>query len=385
MIEGALADITYAKLTELVGRAREGRTLEFKSRMPETAKLIQGVSALANTAGGDFVIGVEAPDGVVASIKGIEIENLDKKRLAVEESIRNGVEPRLPRLDIHGVPCPDAGNFVLVIRTARSWIGPHRVIRDSRFYGRNSGGKYPLDVSELRTAFLLGAQAEERIRRFQADRISKVVEGRVPVPLGPAAVILHVIPAPALTAFGSQDFVATLQDGTHFPLPLEGPGGGNQFRFNLDGMVNSVLVRNHGIYSYAQMFRSGAIEGALPLGLRDDGKPYFVGSILAHKLVAAARQYASVLNSLEVAFPVFVMVSFYAEHGFFMRSSDTGGGWRDNGPLTGPAIILPEVAIESSEANIANALRPALDALWNGFGAPACELYSSSGDWIGRS
>jgi hypothetical protein len=44
----------------------------------------------------------------------------------------------------------------------RSWIAPHRVKANDKFYGRNSKGKYPLDVSELRTAFMLSEQLTEK-------------------------------------------------------------------------------------------------------------------------------------------------------------------------------------------------------------------------------
>jgi hypothetical protein len=75
--------------------------------------------------------------------------------------------------------------FVLAIRVIRNWIRPYLVVKDGRFYGRGSGGKYPLDVLELRTAFLLGENTEARVRRFQANRITRIVAGAPAAALEP--------------------------------------------------------------------------------------------------------------------------------------------------------------------------------------------------------
>jgi hypothetical protein len=98
---------------------------------------------------------------------------------------------------------------------------------------------------------------------------------------------------------------------------------------------------------------------------------------------APARQFVGVLNSLEVAFPVFAMLSLCSSAEFFMRSARPEGWNHDDGPLAEPVVTLPEVAIENADADIAAALRPALDALWNGFGWASCDLYSPSGEWLG--
>ena len=47
------------------------------------------------------------------------------------------------------------GNQIVLVRIPRSWVSPHMVTHKgtSRFFARNSAGKYQLDVSELRTAF----------------------------------------------------------------------------------------------------------------------------------------------------------------------------------------------------------------------------------------
>ena len=46
--------------------------------------------------------------------------------------------------------------------------------QNSRFYSRNSAGKYALDVAELRGAFALSASVGERIREFRDFRLGKL-------------------------------------------------------------------------------------------------------------------------------------------------------------------------------------------------------------------
>ena len=91
----------------------------------------------------------------------------------------------------------------MIIRVSRSWASPHMItFQDwSRFYSRNSAGKYPLDVMELRSAFLLSETAAERIRRFRAERIGRIIAGDTPIPMGEGAkIILHLIPLIAFRA-----------------------------------------------------------------------------------------------------------------------------------------------------------------------------------------
>lgn len=112
MIEKPIGAITLADLQDLIGVAREDKTLEFKVEIPgklasDSVPVLAGVSSLANSAGGDFVLGVAAKDGLAASVPGVTIPNIDAETLCLEQMPANGLEPRLLRLDIRAVPCAD--------------------------------------------------------------------------------------------------------------------------------------------------------------------------------------------------------------------------------------------------------------------------------------
>jgi len=65
----------------------------------------------------------------------------------------------------------------------------------SRFYSRNSAGKYPLDVSEICALFALSETTTERIRNFRLERLSKIISGETQVALDEAPkTVLHIIP-----------------------------------------------------------------------------------------------------------------------------------------------------------------------------------------------
>jgi hypothetical protein len=70
-----------------------------------------------------------------------------------------------------------ANGVVVVIHVPRSWIGPHMAAppKQSHFHSRGAAGRVPLDVHEIRKAFLAATHAIDRIRGFRDDRIGRVV------------------------------------------------------------------------------------------------------------------------------------------------------------------------------------------------------------------
>jgi predicted HTH transcriptional regulator len=84
MILKPIHDIRLADLDALVGVVAEGKTIEYKREMPggtsaEKVKFLAAVSSLANTAGGDLLIGVPAKDGIPIAISGIAVPSKTTK------------------------------------------------------------------------------------------------------------------------------------------------------------------------------------------------------------------------------------------------------------------------------------------------------------------
>jgi hypothetical protein len=87
-----------------------------------------------------------------------------------------------------------AGNTTL--RDSKPFIKDH-----GKFYKRNSAGKYPMDVSELKIAFIQSEQIVDKIRKFRNDRVEKLkAEHELPVNLySGAKTVLHLVPLSAFS------------------------------------------------------------------------------------------------------------------------------------------------------------------------------------------
>jgi hypothetical protein len=380
-LDAIQAEDLQALLTDQVA---ESKTLEYKREVPggkdgDKIALLAGISSLANTQGGDFVIGVDAPKGVPIAVEGVVLGDPDAARARLEDILRSGIQPRLPRIDI-GLILAGPGRYVVVIRVAsRSWIGPHRVTFSGhdRFYGRTSAGKYPLDVGELRTAFLLSETVAERIRGFRAGRLATIASGETPVPLDRGAKsVLHVLPVTAFTTdqrLAVAEHLATLRDFQ----PLG--GGGWDHRINLDGVVT--FDRPDHAETYTQVFRDGAVEAVLVYPPRDDRRLVPSGSY-EEDIMRAVPSYVSRLAQAGAGFPMFIFLALLDVRGYWLglHPSIRGEGHQ----VDREAIVLPEVVIAGREFDRTAVLRPLLDMVWNAFGLPRSLNFDEKGQWRPR-
>ena len=107
MIPGPIENIDRGALQALIDQeVPEGKTIEYKVDFPgkaqsERVPLLATIASLANTAGGDLLMGVEEKNGIPVGLPGIAIDNLDAVKLQLENMLRNGLAPRLPVVRIH--------------------------------------------------------------------------------------------------------------------------------------------------------------------------------------------------------------------------------------------------------------------------------------------
>ena len=154
-----LGNLTEQHLQDLKENSvAEGKTLDYKRDLIGTSdkkEFLADVSSFANASGGHLVFGMEEEGGVPTELCGVDVDDVDSEILRLENLIRDGLEPRIYGHDIKPVDLSN-GKKALVIRIPKSFASPHVVKLKGtfRFYSRNSAGKYPLDVQELRTAFL---------------------------------------------------------------------------------------------------------------------------------------------------------------------------------------------------------------------------------------
>lgn len=202
--------IDYEALQRLVAEGdawREGRFWDFKTTVPaapqsgkkdERREALADISSFANAEGGLLIIGVRAENGVPVALPGIPRTDLDALALRLQALAREHLDPPLTRITPHIVKGTPEGGF-LILEIPRSVVGPHAVWlnRDGRFWKRNAGGKYQMDVTELRESFLEAERWLDEAVLLRGDRIRVIAQGLYApyaFPPGWSAIVLHAIP-----------------------------------------------------------------------------------------------------------------------------------------------------------------------------------------------
>ncbi len=218
-----LSEIAEFDLQALIENGvREDRTLEFKrdaygGNDDARAEFLADISALANTLGGDLIIGMDEDGGIAKDLPGMASSiDVDQEKLRLTQIAQAGLQPRLAALEMHPVTLA-RGSYALVIRVGRSYQKPHRVIFKgrNRFWARSSSGKYEPDVDELRAIFTAAPTLAQQIREIRADRVAAVLAGETPIPLSsdPGVFILHFVPFEAAESAAATADLANLKSG----------------------------------------------------------------------------------------------------------------------------------------------------------------------------
>ena len=152
--ETALLSLERNEIPESI-RLEFKRELNLGSREAKR-EAAKDVSALANTAGGRLLYGIEEkelPDGskVAGPIKPLTDGTLDA---TLSDVLVGSIHPR-PRFAVRKVPVP--GGFVLVVEVYDSFGRDLHLVTgygESRFYKRHSQGTFPMTEPEIREAYL---------------------------------------------------------------------------------------------------------------------------------------------------------------------------------------------------------------------------------------
>jgi hypothetical protein len=376
--------ITLADLESLRDNCvTESKTLEYK-RQPfsdpsfDRATFLATVCALANTDGGDILFGVETKDGVPVSFPGIPAASEDDSKLRVSNALRDMMEPRLAGLIFWRVALTPS-TVILGLRVAPSVNAPHRSRHTNHFYRRGDGQNYALDVPELRDTFLVAHSINERIRAFHAQRLGRIFDKQGPelLALG-AQVVLHVIP---LSAFKARQQI-DIDPNRRELWELEPMGSlGSSHRVNLDGYVRYYRDGERAA-AYSILFRNGIIEAVKVFVPQPRGanipEQLIPSSSLGEDLRVAVKRYFGVLKACGIDPPAVLFLSLLGVHDYVFAVAKTWGPFhradRSN-------IALPEVIVDSFDADPDRLLKPILDVLWNAFGLERCTLYDENGIW----
>jgi hypothetical protein len=386
MIPKSLNTIALLDLQRLVEEAvRESRTMEYKQDFPsgqskDKVHFLRAVTSMANSGGGDVIYGIEAKDGVPVEVCGITLTtSYDEAQLRLENLMREAVQPRLQAVGFRWVEVGE-GKVALVVRVRNSWNGPHRVLLENHnhFYGRNSAGAYPMDVSELRAAFLLSDSVGGRMRDFRAERLMRVEAGRTPVPFGHGAVaVVHILPVSAFsTSHGAQlDATRELVRPIHLLGDDQRP---SCFSVNIDGVVG-FESRDADNGQYAQMFRNGCLELVASDPWAHLNSPLLRGKWVVFNFIKAISHNIVCLRALGIDAPYVVSISFVRVKGYQL-SNGNHAHHRQPVTLVEDVLVLPDLIIEDIDSGVAKTLRPTFNILWNAFGFEECPFFDDNGE-----
>lgn len=365
---------------------REDRTIEYKRELPASSeagkgKFLAGAPSIANTSGGDIFFGIEEEKGLPTQIVGIQSSDLDREILRLEQWMDSGLEPRIRR-NFGAVNCGE-GKRVVILRIDRSWSGPHWVQDSSKFWGRNSAGKYPLDVSELRAAFTLSSSVIDRIRGFRTDRIIAISNNETPVPMhaGPK-LILHCIPTESFAGQLQFDLIPFLRD--HARLPTLGNQGFSR-RINLDGVLAGDGEGTYVGNTYTQLYRNGLIEvvaGPVGLVFEMEGKQWIGSELYERNLPNYLRTCFRVFGEIEAGGPVAVALTLTNARG--LRMAIPMAQFNSSRLIDRDTLVLPETVVQDLAADPVKVLRPMFDLVWNACGFERTRNFDKEGNWIGR-
>jgi len=302
----------------IAARVPEGKTIDYKESLGDLDsekgknEILRDVSSFANTAGGTIYFGIKEerddknqPTGFPAAALGLSGFNRDIDVTRILNILATGIEPRV------GIsPEIIDGEFpngpVLVLHIHQSWAGPH-MIKDGRFFARDDRGKRPMDYHTIRNSFISFLSLNEAVRSFQRERITAIFEGRAPVQLGAASlVVVHALPVsafvPATTRSIPLEDLRRHTDKFGFVNILRGQA-------NLDGLLVYQKSETHGLAEYVQMFRNGVLERVyVDIAGVEDQEPIVYGDDVVKALNTGIRGCLNTQRELGLEAPVVVTV-----------------------------------------------------------------------------
>lgn len=388
----ALDTITPAALARLVEtKAAENTVIDYKqafalSSDEQKREFLFDVASFANADGGDLVYGVRAKDGIPEEVVGLTDFIADKEQLRMEDILRAGIAPRLTGVAFHVVNAPNS-RPVLIVRAPRGLATPHIVKMGSwtKFYGRNSAGKYELDVTEIRRAFLASEGVFTRLRDFRLERLRRLLRNDVGVNYsGTRRLVLHVLPVSTLREEMNFSLTQLIEARKEVARPL-GELGGWGSRYNFEGVLVESTDSNRSTLSSLQLFRNGAIEAVDAHSVQHwQDRPILPAFLIEKAILTGFPGLLGYLNNLGVPPPYVVGMSLLNVRGLTITR---GPQYHHSGvaPIAQDNLILPEMTVQELPVQADKVFRPLFDLMWNACGYSRSFHYDEQGQWMPKT
>jgi hypothetical protein len=388
-----LNQIEERHILELIAaRAPETNIIEYKretygNALRDDFEFLADVSSLANTSGGDLIIGIAATHGVPDELVPFA-RDIDAEINRLESRARAGLQPRI---SLESKAIPVQGGHILILRVARSYNPPHRIIRENsnRFWARSTAGKYEPNVEQLRELFTLSPRIADRTREFRATRLARLASAESPVTLmHDDILVLHVVP---FSAFDRDPPLPMAELERNYTIlhPI-GSRQSQALKINFDGfltMSNGDRAANVE-RAYVQLFRGGIVEAVDGLYVRASGQPLIPVVTLDRSITGHAMRLMRDLAAIGIEPPYAVLVSLLtAERARFNFAHPGDGAWFDRmGSYTDRSqYSFSEVIFDAVPANIqssAQTMKPLLDQLAQSGGMAESVSFRNDGTFV---
>lgn len=360
--------------------AEEGAGLEFKRRIDALKDLHKEVCAFANHEGGEIVIGVDEKDGRAASPAPLEGVSTDKERLRLLDALRSSITPPIPRIQIEFVEVLDG--HVIVLRVPKSRSAPH-MTNGKRIYVRDVNQSRPMEIDELRAAFLGAEIQAERLRKFHRDRCHEVTQGSARRSLqSQRCLVVHVMPLDALSAprrFDATSLNESMTEDRAQPPPQRL----TSYSFiDFDGVGRYSGSDKRGrVSGYIHVNRQGAIETVdceAVKNLVKDNAIYLRQVEMSYS--QAVLISGKILDSIGLSGPYAIQASLMSIHGTHLgERSHMMEDVLKRDSITTHELVLERLADEQEV--VAEQLRPSFDSMWNAYGVLHSESFDEHGKW----
>jgi predicted HTH transcriptional regulator len=400
MINCPINEINKTNIGTLItDKIEESRTLEYKEELligtdNEKKEFLADVSSFANALGGDIIYGIKEErngegkkTGRAEETIGIENMTNDEATLRIENIIRDGLSPRL-KVQIKCIEGFRKGS-VIVLRIPQSFSAPHMILKgSSKFYSRNSAGKYPLDVGEIRSSFLTSEALPEKIKRFREQRLAEIIADQTPVQLNSSQrFVIHLIPISSFL-YGSNNqkiIVASKKDMFSLQQTIEETY--SDYRYNIDGYL---FYPRSGNGHYYQVYRTGIVEYVdcnliVPVELEDKIKHYYINhKDFESEIIWKVSKYIDLMKQFNIEIPILVMISLLDVKGVEMsyeRKNIIRNFFTSPASIDRDSIIIPDILLDDYSVKIPNILKPAFDSIWQACGYECSPNYDEQSNW----
>lgn len=392
------------------GDVPEDRYLDYKQELPNenrVGEFLKDVCAFANAAGGYIVYGIEEeldakkqPTGFPKCVCGVgKVANDEAIKFAWQQRALDAhlIEPRLiPPPEFRIIEIEDAKK-VMVVHVPKSRYAPHwakyrdfasdgggtRRVFVKTFFVRHDNASIPMDINEVRVAFVDAQSTPQRMSDLRHERAALVLADEAPLSLLDGfTIVLHLIPFAALRPDAPSYDLTGVKQGL---MPLTGSDV-RYVRPDFEGLLYHSHESGGGEKGYCQVFQDGGtIEMVLSSPPSSDANqshaissPWFEQRVC--NSVASALTFFSELG---VQPPIYIGLSLLRAKSRAMMTYGMECGLTRSriDPINRETLLIPPVTVESLADDAYQFMRPVFDRIWRASGFPKCPHYAEDGEW----